>query len=158
LRYYRSRFFTFLFFMQHLSGTSSGKNNKSCGIFHHESKKIEFAFFCFLYSFLRILQDSAKQQYYLRFTFAPGSLERFGILQICLWFPKNTLETLDSLQCRPWHRGWCGRPEFRRAGGALGRGRGEEELGAHLGPRCVLLRDGEADGEGARRHRRVACA
>jgi hypothetical protein len=39
--------------MQKLSGTSLGKNNKSCGIFHHESKKIGFAFFRFLYDFLR---------------------------------------------------------------------------------------------------------
>jgi hypothetical protein len=58
--------------MQKLSGTSSGKNNKSCSIFHNESKKIEFAFFCFFYYILRILQESAKWLYYLRFTFAPG--------------------------------------------------------------------------------------
>jgi hypothetical protein len=31
--------------MQNLSGTSSGKNNKSCSIFHNESNKISFAFF-----------------------------------------------------------------------------------------------------------------
>jgi hypothetical protein len=60
LRYFRSSFFTFLFFMQKLSGTSSGKNNKSCGIFHHESNKTKFAFFWFVYNFLRNLQESAK--------------------------------------------------------------------------------------------------
>jgi hypothetical protein len=38
-------FFTFVFFMQKLTGISSGQNNKSFGIFHHESKKIGFAFF-----------------------------------------------------------------------------------------------------------------
>jgi hypothetical protein len=38
------------------------------------------------YDFLLNLQDSAKQQYYLRFTFAPGSLERFGILQMYPYF------------------------------------------------------------------------
>jgi hypothetical protein len=43
--------------MQKLSGTSSGKNNKSCRIFYNESKKIEFAFFWFFYDFLHILQD-----------------------------------------------------------------------------------------------------
>jgi hypothetical protein len=31
---------------------------KSCRIFHSEPKKIGFVFFCFLYYFLRILQDS----------------------------------------------------------------------------------------------------
>jgi hypothetical protein len=46
--------------MQNLSRTSSGKNNKSCSIFHNESKKIEFLFFWSLYDLLRILQDSAK--------------------------------------------------------------------------------------------------
>jgi hypothetical protein len=30
--------------MQKLTGTSSGKNNKSCGIFHHESKKLVLRF------------------------------------------------------------------------------------------------------------------
>jgi hypothetical protein len=78
----RIYFFTFLFFMQKLSGNSSGKNNKSCSVFHNEFNKIEFAVFWIFYDFLRNLQDSAKQQYYLRFTFAPGSLERFEILQI----------------------------------------------------------------------------
>jgi hypothetical protein len=39
LRYIRSRVFTFLFSMQKLSGTISGKNNKSCGIIHNKSKK-----------------------------------------------------------------------------------------------------------------------
>jgi hypothetical protein len=51
LRYCRSRFFTFVFFMQKLTGISSGKNNKSCRIFHHESNKIDFAFFWFLPQF-----------------------------------------------------------------------------------------------------------
>jgi hypothetical protein len=45
LRYGRSRVFTFLFFMQKLSGNSSGKNNKSCRIFHSEANKIGFALF-----------------------------------------------------------------------------------------------------------------
>jgi hypothetical protein len=69
LRYCRSRFFTFLFFMQKLSVTSSGKNNKSCGIFHHESKKISFAVFCFFYDFLGNLQYSAKHKNYLSYGF-----------------------------------------------------------------------------------------
>jgi hypothetical protein len=79
LRYCRSRFFTFLFFMQKLSGTSSVKNNKSCMIFYKESNKIGIAFFRFFYNFLQILQDSAKQQHYWRSTFALGSMESFQI-------------------------------------------------------------------------------
>jgi hypothetical protein len=46
--------------MQKLSGTSSGKNNRSCGIFYHESIKIGFAFFLFFYDFLHNLQESAQ--------------------------------------------------------------------------------------------------
>jgi hypothetical protein len=45
LRYCRIRLLTFLFFMPKISENSSDKNNKSCGIFHNESNKIEFAFF-----------------------------------------------------------------------------------------------------------------
>jgi hypothetical protein len=46
--------------MQKLSGISSGQNNKSCSIIHHESNKIGLAFFCFFYDFLRNLQESAN--------------------------------------------------------------------------------------------------
>jgi hypothetical protein len=46
--------------MQKLSGISSGKNNKSCGTIHHESKKTGFAFFQFLYDFIRNLQETGK--------------------------------------------------------------------------------------------------
>jgi hypothetical protein len=126
LRYCRSRFFTFLFFMQKLSGTSSGTNNKSCRIFHNETKKSEFAFFWFFYDFLRILHKSAKWLYYLRFTFAAGALEGFRFLRICPWSTKNTLETFDSVQCRPQGRRPVRAVEFRRgpAAGSAGDGRG----------------------------------
>jgi hypothetical protein len=57
LRYCRSRFFTFVFFMQKLTGISSGKNNKSCRIIHHESNKIGFAFFRFSTIFYAIYKN-----------------------------------------------------------------------------------------------------
>jgi hypothetical protein len=88
LRYCRSRFFTFVFFMQKLSGISSGKNNKSCRIIHHESNKICFAFFWFFYDFLRNLQETAKSLYYLSYPFAVRPSKRS-------W----------SLQCGPWAAG-----------------------------------------------------
>jgi hypothetical protein len=75
LRYCRSRFFTFLCFMQKLSGISSGKNNKSCRIFHSESNKVGCAFFLFCYYFIWILQESAKWLYYLRCGFAVNHLD-----------------------------------------------------------------------------------
>jgi hypothetical protein len=101
LRYCRSSFFTFLFFMQKLSGTSSGKNNKSCGIFHRESNIIEFAFFRFFYDFIWILHESAKWLYYLRCGFAAGSLELCDTSQICPWFTKNSLERKRETQLGP---------------------------------------------------------
>jgi hypothetical protein len=58
--------------MQKLSATTPGKNNKSCGIFHNESNKIDFAFFWFSYNFLHNVQESAKALYYFRFIFAAG--------------------------------------------------------------------------------------
>jgi hypothetical protein len=83
-------------------GTSSGKNNKSCLIFHNETSTIGFEFFCFLYDFLRNLQDSAKQQHYWRSAFAPGSLEFLFLSRIGPWFTKNTLERTREMQCSPW--------------------------------------------------------
>jgi hypothetical protein len=88
--------------MQKLSLTSLGKNNKSCSIFHNEPNKIWFAFFWILYDFLQNLQDSAKQQYYLRFTFAPGSLELFSHSHRCPRFTLRTLEIFQTLQLSPW--------------------------------------------------------
>jgi hypothetical protein len=46
--------------MQKLSGTSSGKNNKSCGVFHNESNKmsLHFSDFCTIfYGFYNIQQN-----------------------------------------------------------------------------------------------------
>jgi hypothetical protein len=74
LRYCRSRFLTFVFFMQKLTGISSGKNNKSCRIFYHESSIICFAFFSFFYNFRRNLQESAKSQILLELTFCREAL------------------------------------------------------------------------------------
>jgi hypothetical protein len=65
--------------MQQLSRNSLDKFNKSCITFHQKSNKISFAFFWIFYDFLRILQDSAKQQNYSRFKFSAKPLELFRI-------------------------------------------------------------------------------
>jgi hypothetical protein len=90
-RYCRSSVFTFVFFMQKLKGISSGQNNKSCSIIHHESNKIGFTIFWFICDFLRNLQESGKRQHYWSYRFARKTLER----------------TLCS-QCGPWG-GWPAR-------------------------------------------------
>jgi hypothetical protein len=104
LRYCRSRLFTFVFFMQKLSGTSSGKNNKRWGTFHHEYNKIGFAFFWFFCDFLYNLQETGKSFYYLSYPFAGRPSERSFVLQ-----------------CGPWAAG--------RAGGGAGRGRARGGVG-----------------------------
>jgi hypothetical protein len=73
--------------MQKLNGISSGQNNKSCGIFHHESNKIGFAFFLSFCDLLRNLQETGNHFYYWSSPFAVRTLER----SLCL-------------QCDPWAR------------------------------------------------------
>jgi hypothetical protein len=66
LRYHRSSFFTFLFFMP-----------KSCSAHHEEPSKTEFAIFRIFYEFLENLQESANVLYYRSYPFATGPLELF---------------------------------------------------------------------------------
>jgi hypothetical protein len=62
--------------MQKLSGISSGKNNKSCRIFHNEYNKIGFAFFRFFYDFLCNLQKSGKSLILFQLPFCSSALEK----------------------------------------------------------------------------------
>jgi hypothetical protein len=98
--------------MHKLKGTSSGKNNKSCGIFHHESKKIGFAFLLFFYDLLRNLQETAKALLLFELPIAGRPSKRFF-----------------SLQCGPWAMagvGWANSGEAHRSLAREGR---EEGLG-----------------------------
>jgi hypothetical protein len=143
LRYNRSRVFTFLFFMPKLLGNSSGKNNKSCRIFHSESTKIGFAFLGFFYDFLRNLQIAAKHIYYLRLDFTGRPLELFPLLQLRPWFMKNTMERSRPLQCRPWPWPAARVAEIWRTptAGSAGRGRGMAYRSLGLGFRARRVPD-----------------
>jgi hypothetical protein len=88
LRYYRSRVFTFVFFMKKLKGISSVQNNKSCSINHHESNKIGFTFVWIFCDFLRNLQEAAK-----------------AVLLFKLYLSLRPLERSGRLQCGPWAAG-----------------------------------------------------
>jgi hypothetical protein len=134
LRYCRSSFFTFVFFMQKLSGISSGKNNKGCRIFHNESNKIGFAFLCFFYDFLRNLQETAKSLYYWSYPFAGRPSERNF-----------------SLQCRPWG----GRPA---RGGQIPASCWPGPAGRRQGLTCRLLWLHSGARLGLRRRRRACSA
>jgi hypothetical protein len=105
LRYCRSSVFTFVFFMQKLTGISSGQNNKSCRINHHESKKIGFTFFWFFCEFLRNLQESAKGFYSLSWPFAAGTLERTLCLQCS---PRGAVAGAAGQFRRARRRSWPG--------------------------------------------------
>jgi hypothetical protein len=99
--------------MLKLSGTSSGKNNKSCMIFHNESNKFGFAIFWSFYVFLRIFKDAAIHHYYWRWRFALGSLER-----------------KQTLQCGPWGAAASAGDEIpANSGDGVGRGSCGEGLG-----------------------------
>jgi hypothetical protein len=95
--------------LSYVSGTSLGKNNKSCRIFQNESNKIEFAFFLFFYDFLRNLQVSAIHKYYFNYQFAVRPLKRITPLQ--------------------WSSGAAGGAILARAGGGASRGRARGGLG-----------------------------
>jgi hypothetical protein len=117
--------------MLRISRIRLGEYNKSCSIFHNESKKIEFAFFWIFYNFLRILQVSAIRGYYWRCNFALRPLERF-----------------QSSQLYPSAAGWARR---RRWPAGLDQQVARDSLGAHLGLIGGVGRRGRGSGEGARR-------
>jgi hypothetical protein len=72
LRYYRSRFFTFLFFMPKISRNILGEYNKSCSAPHQESRKIEFAIFRIL-RFSREFTRFSKLDILLKLHFCSGT-------------------------------------------------------------------------------------
>jgi hypothetical protein len=78
--------------MQKLKGISSGQNNKSCRIIHHESNKISLAFVWFFCDFVRKLQVSAKSQVLFKNLLARRSLETWGSYEYTLDFAVRPLE------------------------------------------------------------------
>jgi hypothetical protein len=113
--------------MQKLTGTSSCKNNKSCGIFYNESNKIGLAFFSFFYDVLYNLQETAKWFYYWSCHFAGRPSKRSFLLQ-----------------CGPWG----GRPaRVKHNSGEARRSLAGEGLEEGLG--VTRVRFGGSDGGGA---------
>jgi hypothetical protein len=71
--------------MQKLTGISSGKNNKSCGIIHNEPKKIVLHFSGFSTIFYAIYKKQPKHIYHLSYPFAGRPSERSLALQCGPW-------------------------------------------------------------------------
>jgi hypothetical protein len=112
--------------MQTSTGTSSGKNNKSCGIFHNESNKIGFAFVWFSYDFLRNLQISAKVKHYLRTNFRRGPWNFSAIHKYALGSHLGPWKYSRPRNWVPGTNGGGGSPESGGASGFLAGGGVEE--------------------------------
>jgi hypothetical protein len=108
--------------MQKLSGISSGQNNKSCRIFHHEPKKLVLHFSDFSTIFYAIYKNLPNHKYYLSYPFAVRPSER----------------SLVS-QCGPWARAAAVRRQFRPGITGVRPGDGR---GVAYGPLGVDLRLG----------------
>jgi hypothetical protein len=143
--------------MQKPLGTSSGKNIKSCRIFHNESNKIGFAFFRFFYDFLRNLQEPAKALILFQIQLCsqvPGS---FGFLTYVPLLCGKTLRKECGFAMGPLgaRRRRSGQIPANCRPGPAGRGRGRDpgSLGADSLARTGWGGTGEM---GRRRPRAVA--
>jgi hypothetical protein len=92
--------------MHKLSGTKPGENNNSCGIFHHESNKIGFAFLWFSMILYAIYKKQPNG-----FTIWVTNLQGG---------PRKEVLLCNVVPGAPGRRGWS---KFRRARRRLGRGR-----------------------------------
>jgi hypothetical protein len=155
LRYHKSRFLTFIFFMPKMSGNNLDKLNQSCSALHQESRKIEFACFRSLYDFLEILQESAKVFYYWSFTFPHRPLELFKASQMNPSLALKPSGKSQSSNPYPPATGWARR---RRGSASLGQHAGRDPLGAHLEAIGGVGWRGGGSGEGARWWPAVAAA
>jgi hypothetical protein len=134
--------------MPKILGNSSGKNNKSCSVFHQESNKIEFAFTKFSQTILLFKK--------LLFTKVPGTFCRFTTIPSV--HPKHPGKNSDLAM---WPIGRGGRPGRRNSGEADGLGRAGVGAGWSRGcPRPVweVGRGGDATGDGRWRRTRAAAA
>jgi hypothetical protein len=109
--------------MQKLTGISSGKNNKSCRIFHHKPNKLVLHFSDFYTIFYTIYKNQPNHKYYLS-------------------YPLQKDPRKDSLLCNvaPGAAGRRGLLDSGELAAGLGRGRAGE------GPTVTRVRFGGSDG------------
>jgi hypothetical protein len=92
--------------MEKLTEISSGKNNKSCGIFHRESNKIGFAFFLlFSTIFYAIYKKRPKNFYYLSYQLQGGPQKETFLCNVAPG-TAGRCGRLDSGD--RWRRDWSG--------------------------------------------------
>jgi hypothetical protein len=105
--------------MQKLSGTSSGKNNKSCRIFYNESNNNWVCIFLIFYDFLWILQDSAKHKHYWSYNFAISPLGFLSVHNCTLILRLSPQKVFSPCNVAPvggGRRGWWNSGKVRRRG------------------------------------------
>jgi hypothetical protein len=99
LRYLRSRFFTFLFFMPKILGNSSGKNNKVVGFFTTNPTKLSLHFSESSTIFYVFYKIRPKVKHYLRIKFHRGPWNFLAFTDI----PSTlTIRPLQVLQSHHW--------------------------------------------------------
>jgi hypothetical protein len=154
LKYGRSSVFTFLFFMQKLSGTSSGKNNKSCRIFHKKTQQNWVCIFLILLRFSTEFTRSSKSQSLLKLQLCSQPPGFSAGSQLCPYFAVKTSESFLTLKCSPWGRWPAWLAGIRRA-----RPRPRLEMGGERVPNPQGLDSGGRSALGGGRraaHRRPA--
>jgi hypothetical protein len=107
--------------MQKLSGTSSGKNDKSCRLF---SQGIQQNLVCIFLIFLRFSTDFTrfcKSANTIEVSFRHGPLEIVKRLQIYPCCADGPLEGFGDSQSGPWAPADVVRPQFRRGAAPWGR-------------------------------------
>jgi hypothetical protein len=112
LRYNRSSFFTFLFFIQKLSGKTMDKFYKSCRVFTRSPTKLSLHFSEFSTIFYRFHKFQVKGFSIEEAVFATNPLERSEALEKCPRFA--TSERSEVLQWGPRWRPAVVTMKFRR--------------------------------------------
>jgi hypothetical protein len=152
LRYLRSMFFTFLFFMPKILGNSSGKHNKSCRIFTTNPTKLSLHFSESSTIFYVFYKIQPKVKHYLRIKFHRGPWNFLAFTDI----PSTlTIRPMQVLQLH--HRGPRRCRELAAGEEAAGLGRGKVQGARDAHPRAIggVGRCGDNSGEPAQR-RKVA--
>jgi hypothetical protein len=122
LRYHRSMFFTFLFFMPKILRNSLGEYNKSCSAPHQEFRNIICLIFLqFSREFTRISTSATL----LKLPFCDRAPRSLRSLQKCPRFALRPSKRLVTLQCSPRAPAGGGPTKFQRTGGRDWPGAGE---------------------------------
>jgi hypothetical protein len=151
LRYNRSRFFTFLFFMQTLSGKLWTSFSKFVGFFTSNPTKLGSHFSGFSTIFCGFYKNQQLTQHYSRITLQPGPWKFFKSYRYAPGFCLRPKEGCRPYNVAPGHgrrRGW---PKSSGSDDGVGWGRVWGGVQANLrlicGRSCAVTAPASLDGE-----------